>query len=134
MIAKINVFNPLLERTNIHCGCVELVEYIPFDYLHVAFGVWIKKLVFFKWLGARACATVAVQPFLYSTRPPHLPNPKSHAPTYAATLLPWKPKERRGRIREERREKRGELGHEAVHHCRSSAEIGRPSFALHIFP
>ena len=46
LIAKINVFNPLLERTNIHCGCVELIEYIPFEYLHVAFRVWIKKLVF----------------------------------------------------------------------------------------
>ena len=32
-------FYPLLEWTNRHCGCVEIVEYIPFDYLHDAFGV-----------------------------------------------------------------------------------------------
>jgi len=44
LIAKINVFNPLLKWMNGHCGCVELIEYILFDYLHVAFGVWIKKL------------------------------------------------------------------------------------------
>ena len=43
LVAKI-IFYPLLEWTNVHCGCVELVEYILFDYLHVAFGVWIKKL------------------------------------------------------------------------------------------
>ena len=40
-------FDPLLEWTNRYCCCVELVEYIPFDYLHVIFGVWIKKLEFF---------------------------------------------------------------------------------------
>ena len=35
-------FNPLLEWKNGYRGCVELVEYIPFDYLHVAFGLRIK--------------------------------------------------------------------------------------------
>ena len=44
LIDKINFLDPLLEWTNGHCGCVKLVDYIPFDYLHVAFGVWIKKL------------------------------------------------------------------------------------------
>ena len=44
LIDKINFLDPLPEWMNGHCVCVELVEYIPFDYLHVAFGVWIKKL------------------------------------------------------------------------------------------
>ena len=44
LIAKIIIFYPLLEWTNRHCSCVELVEYIPFYYSHVAFGVWMKKL------------------------------------------------------------------------------------------
>ena len=43
LVAKI-IFYPLLEWTNVHCGCVELVEYILFDYLHIVFGVRIKKL------------------------------------------------------------------------------------------
>ena len=34
------IFYPLLEWTNRYCGCVELVEYILFNYLHDAFGVW----------------------------------------------------------------------------------------------
>ena len=44
LIPKIKLFDPLLEWTNGHYDCVELIEYIPSDYLHVAFGVWIKKL------------------------------------------------------------------------------------------
>ena len=44
LIEKNNVFDPLLKWMNRHCGCLELVEYIPFDYLHVAFGVRIKML------------------------------------------------------------------------------------------
>jgi len=43
-ISNIKLFDPLLEWTNGHCCCVEVVEYFPFDYLHVVFGVWIKKL------------------------------------------------------------------------------------------
>ena len=44
LISKIKLFDLLLEWMNGYCGCIELVEYFPFDYLHVAFGVWIKKL------------------------------------------------------------------------------------------
>ena len=39
---KINFFDLLLLWISGHCGCVELVEYIPFDYLHIAFGVLTK--------------------------------------------------------------------------------------------
>jgi len=55
---KINFFDPPLGWINGHCGCVELVEYIPFDYLHVAVGFCIKKLYFFKLLDRQAHATV----------------------------------------------------------------------------
>ena len=44
LIDKINFLDPLSEWMNGHCGCVELVKYISFDCLYVAFGVWIKKL------------------------------------------------------------------------------------------
>ena len=44
LIEKNNVFDPLLKWMNRHCGCLELAEYIPFHYLHVAFGVRIKML------------------------------------------------------------------------------------------
>ena len=44
LIPKIKLFDPLLESMNRHYGCIELVEYILFDYLHVAFGVRIKWL------------------------------------------------------------------------------------------
>jgi len=44
LMAKINFLDPLLEWKNGHCGCVDLIEYIPFDFLYVTFGVWIKKL------------------------------------------------------------------------------------------
>jgi hypothetical protein len=43
LIAKINIFDPLLGWMKGHCSCIELVEYIPFGYLYVAFGVGIKK-------------------------------------------------------------------------------------------
>ena len=36
LIAKINFFYLWLEWKNGHCSCVELVEYIPFDYLLVS--------------------------------------------------------------------------------------------------
>ena len=48
LIDKINFLDPLPEWMNGQCGSVELVEYIPFDYLHVAFGVRIKNYRFFK--------------------------------------------------------------------------------------
>ena len=55
MIDKINFLDPLLEWTNRHYGSVELVEYFPFDHLHVAFGVWNKKKYrLFKLLDGRA--------------------------------------------------------------------------------
>jgi hypothetical protein len=44
LISKIKIFDLLLEWMNGYCGCIELVEYFPFDYLQVVFGVWIKKL------------------------------------------------------------------------------------------
>ena len=44
LIAKINFFYPLIEWKDGHSACVELVEYILFDYLHDAFEVRIKKL------------------------------------------------------------------------------------------
>ena len=29
-MAKINFLDPLLDWTNGHCGCIDLIEYIPF--------------------------------------------------------------------------------------------------------
>jgi len=43
-IPKIKLFDVLLEWMNEYCGYVELIEYFLFDYLHVAFGLWIKML------------------------------------------------------------------------------------------
>ena len=67
---------------NGHCGCVELVEYIPFDYLHVAVGVWIKKLYFLKLLDKqdilqylRATVTRATVSLLTLTPHPYLRRP-----------------------------------------------------------
>ena len=52
LIPKIKLFDPLLEWMNGHCGCVEIVEYFPFDYLHAVFGIRIKKLkIFLKLIG-----------------------------------------------------------------------------------
>jgi hypothetical protein len=48
LISKINFFDLLLGWMNGHCGCIELVEYIPFDYLYVAFAIGIRKLHFFR--------------------------------------------------------------------------------------
>ena len=37
-------FYPWIKWKNGHYGCIELIKYIPFDYLHDAFGVRIKEL------------------------------------------------------------------------------------------
>jgi len=47
LMAKINFFDPLFECPNGQCGCIELVDYIPYDYLYVTFGVLTRKLYLF---------------------------------------------------------------------------------------
>ena len=42
LIVKINLFIHCSNGKNGHCDCVDLVEYILFDYLPVVFGVRIK--------------------------------------------------------------------------------------------
>ena len=46
-MAKINFFDLLFECTNGQCGCIELVDYIPYGYLYVTFGVLTRKLYLF---------------------------------------------------------------------------------------
>ena len=95
---------------NGHCGCVELVEYFSFDYLHVTFGVRLKKLVF---LVARRGAHATVTP----------PNPKAVAPYLRRhPFLPWK----------QRREEK--LGHVFVDPHRSSPRTGWDFSPLSVFP
>ena len=104
----------LLEWTNEHCGYVELIEYFLFDYLHVAFGLWIETLYFFKLLDSQAHATVT-----NATVPPPLLNPKTLAPYLRHHPFAV---ETKGRRSEERREEK--LGHVVIDPRRSSPKIG----------
>ena len=91
----------MLEWTIGHCRCIEFVEYILFDYLHV-FAVWIKKSYsFFKLLDTRArYRTLATVP-PPNTKPSPLP-----APSFAVT----RSRKERGEGEEEKR-REGKLGH-----------------------
>ena len=94
MISKFKLFDPLHEWMNGHCGCVELVEYFSFDYLHVTFGVWIKSYSFLKLRDGQTQTTVLVLQF---------------------PATPF----RRGNKGEKGRGREGKLGH-AVRRCCSS--------------
>ena len=119
----------MLEWKNGQCGCVELVEYIPFDNLHVAFGVWIKKLLFFKLLSGRAHTTVTT---CYSNPSPPLITLK-HAPSPAcAATKPFAVRTKKGRGRR-RGEERGSRHAAVRRHC-SPPKTGRIYSPLSIFP
>jgi hypothetical protein len=113
---------------NGHCGCVELVEYIPFDYLYVVFAVGIKKFHFF-----------GVVRQARATRPMiHLPRYRTHATVYDPLLfqtlklstIPVPPPlcrapHERGERERERKRREGKSGFVVVGSRRSSPNTAR---------